>query len=74
LTGDSSGTSNTSIAMNGNKVVNATFIENKDRVLLTTSMGNITIQLRDDMPITTGTSRNLSHKESMTTHFSQSNR
>jgi peptidylprolyl isomerase len=31
----------------------------KNKVLLTTSMGNITIQLRDDMPITTGNFKNL---------------
>ena len=29
------------------------------KVLLETSMGNITIQLRDDMPITTGNFKNL---------------
>lgn len=57
--GDASGVGNTSITMNGNKVVNVTFVENKNRVLLTTSMGNITIQLRDDMPITTGNFKNL---------------
>jgi cyclophilin family peptidyl-prolyl cis-trans isomerase len=45
--------------MDGNKVVDATFVENKNRVLLTTSMGNITIQLRDDMPITTGNFKNV---------------
>jgi peptidylprolyl isomerase len=32
---------------------------NSDRVLLVTSMGNITIQLYDDMPITTGNFKNL---------------
>jgi cyclophilin family peptidyl-prolyl cis-trans isomerase len=57
--GTASGVDNTSITMNGNKVVNATFIENKNRVLLTTNMGNITIQLRDDMPITTENFKNL---------------
>ncbi|HEX9862353.1 MAG TPA: peptidylprolyl isomerase [Candidatus Bathyarchaeia archaeon] len=57
--GTASGADNTSITMNGNKVVNATFIENKNRVLLTTNMGNITIQLRDDMPITTENFKNL---------------
>jgi len=31
----------------------------KNKVLLTTSMGNITIQLRDDMPITTGNFKNI---------------
>jgi peptidylprolyl isomerase len=31
----------------------------KNKVLLFTSMGNITIQLRDDMPITTGNFKNL---------------
>ena len=31
----------------------------KNKVLFTTSMGNITIQLRSDMPITTGNFRNL---------------
>jgi peptidylprolyl isomerase len=50
---------NTSITMNGNRVVNATFVENTNRVLLATSMGNITILLRDDMPITTGNFKNL---------------
>ena len=57
--GDASGGDNTSITMDGNKVVNATFVENKNRVLLTTNMGDITIQLRDDMPITTGNFKNL---------------
>jgi peptidylprolyl isomerase len=57
--GDASGVDNTSITMDGNKVVNATFVENKNKVLLTTSMGNITIQLRDDMPITTGNFKNV---------------
>jgi len=31
----------------------------KDRVLLVTSMGNITVELYDDMPITTGNCKNL---------------
>ncbi|MEM2098889.1 MAG: peptidylprolyl isomerase [Candidatus Bathyarchaeia archaeon] len=58
--GDVSGWENTSITMDGNKIVTATFVENKNnRVLLVTSMGNITILLRDDMPITTENFRNL---------------
>jgi len=57
--GDFSGSSNTTITMNGDKVITAAFVPNKNKVLLTTSMGNITIQLRDDMPITTGNFKNL---------------
>jgi len=34
-------------------------VPNSNKVLLETSMGNITIQLRDDMPITTGNFKNL---------------
>ena len=52
-TGDASGKNNTNVTMTDNKVVTASFVENKNRVLLETSMGNITIQLREDMPITT---------------------
>jgi peptidylprolyl isomerase len=54
-----SSASNTSITMNSNKVVTAAFTPNTNKVLLVTSMGNITIQLRDDMPITTGNFKNL---------------
>ncbi len=54
-----SGKDNTSITMNSSKVVAATFIEHGNSVLLVTSMGNVTIQLRDDMPITTGNFKNL---------------
>ena len=39
--------------------VNGTKLEGSLRVLLQTSMGNITIQLRDDKPITAGNFRNL---------------
>jgi len=55
---DVSGSDNTSIAMNGNKVITATFVNN-NTVKLTTNMGDIIIQLRDDMPITTGNFKNL---------------
>jgi cyclophilin family peptidyl-prolyl cis-trans isomerase len=57
--GDASGTGNTSITMNGNKDNTAVFLPNTNKVLLTTSMGNITIQLRNDTPITTGDFKNL---------------
>lgn len=57
--GDASASSNTSITINGNKVVNAVFIENGNAVKFITNMGNIVIQLRDDMPITTGNFKNL---------------
>ncbi len=57
--GDASGTENTTIAMDGNKVVTAVFIQPNSTVLLTTSMGNITIKLRDDMPITTNNFKTL---------------
>jgi len=57
--GDVSSSDNTTITMDGNKVVTATFVPNTNKVLLATSMGNITIQLRDDMPITTGNFKNL---------------
>jgi len=56
--GDFSGLFNPdSVVLDGNKTVIATFIEKVDtdlaRVLLTTTMGNILIELRNDMPITT---------------------
>jgi len=54
-----SSSDNTSIAMNGNKAVTAVFIQDGNAVKLTTNMGNIVIQLRDDMPITTGNFKNL---------------
>jgi peptidylprolyl isomerase len=57
--GDVSASGNTSITMNGNKAVTAVFIQDGNTVKLTTSMGNIIIQLRDDMPITTGNFKNL---------------
>jgi peptidylprolyl isomerase len=57
--GDASGSENTSITMNGNMVVTASFIERNNTVRLITSMGNITILLRDDMPITTENFKNL---------------
>jgi len=57
--GDVSSSDNTSITMNGNKAVTAIFIQNNNTVRLVTSMGNILIQLRDDMPITTGNFKNL---------------
>ena len=56
--GDAAGSDNTSITMNGNKIVKAVFANN-NTVKFTTSMGDIVIQLRDDMPITTGNFRNL---------------
>ena len=57
--GDFSGLFNPdSVILDGNKTVTATFIEKVDtdpaRILLTTTMGNILIVLRNDMPITTG--------------------
>ncbi|MCW4045678.1 MAG: peptidylprolyl isomerase [Candidatus Bathyarchaeota archaeon] len=57
--GDASGANDTIITMDSNKAVTATFIPNKNKVLLTTSRGEITIQLRDDMPITAGNFKNL---------------
>jgi len=57
--GDVSGSDNTSVVLNSNKVATAWFIPNNNKVLLTTSMGNITIQLRDNMPITTGNFKSL---------------
>jgi peptidylprolyl isomerase len=57
--GDVSSSDNTSITMNGNKAVTAIFIQDNNTVKLTTNMGNIIIQLRDDMPITTGNFKNL---------------
>jgi cyclophilin family peptidyl-prolyl cis-trans isomerase len=57
--GDTSGSENTSITMNDDMVVTANFIERNNTVRLITSMGNITILLRDDMPITTENFKNL---------------
>ena len=57
--GDVSGSDNTSITMNDNKIVTATFIKNNNTVKFTTNMGEIVIRLRDDMPITTGNFKNL---------------
>ena len=58
--GDFAGFSNHSIVvLDSNKTVTATFVEESDtnvdpaRVLLTTNRGNILIELRNDMPITT---------------------
>jgi peptidylprolyl isomerase len=56
--GDFSGLFNPdTVVLDGNKTVTATFVEKIDtdpaRVLLTTTMGNISIELRNDMPITT---------------------
>ena len=52
------------IIMDGHRTVTAHFTEvsNASRVLLVTNMGNITIELYDDMPITTGNFRNLVQK------------
>jgi len=44
--------------MLGNNASNEN-VPNSNKVLLTTSMGNILIELRDDMPITTGNFKNL---------------
>jgi len=44
---------------NWNAIPLQSFYVDTDRVLLVTSMGNITIQLYDDMPITTGNFKNL---------------
>jgi peptidylprolyl isomerase len=57
--GDFSGLSNpASVVLDSNKTVTATFVEKTDtdpaRVGLITTMGNILIELRNDMPITTG--------------------
>lgn len=58
--GDFSGLSNpNSVVLDSNKTVTATFVKRTDnntdpaRVLLTTTLGNILIELRNDMPITT---------------------
>lgn len=55
--GDLTGLSNpTNIVLDGNKTVTATFVEITEpvKVLLTTTKGDILIELRNDMPITTG--------------------
>ena len=68
--GDSSGYSNpNNVILDSNKTITAMFVENSDpnvdpyldptKVLLTTSMGNILIELRNDMPITTGNFKTL---------------
>jgi len=57
--GDASGAGNTSITMNDNKDATAVFLPNTNKILLITSMGNITLQLRNDTPITTGNFKNL---------------
>lgn len=60
--GDVSGTENTSVAMDGNKAVTAVFYQNGNAVELNTSMGDIVIQLRDDMPITTENFKNITQQ------------
>jgi peptidylprolyl isomerase len=45
--------------MLGNNSSSSEIVPTNNKVLLETSMGNITIQLRDDMPITTGNFKNL---------------
>ena len=45
--------------MLGNNGSSSENVSTRNKVLLETSMGNITIQLRDDMPITTGNFKNL---------------
>ena len=68
--GDFSGFSNPNdLVLDSNKTITATFIEESDpnddpysdptKVLLTTNMGNILIELRNDMPITTGNFKTL---------------
>lgn len=56
--GDATGADDTNITMNSDKVVKAIFANN-NTVKFITSMGDIVIQLRDDMPITTGNFRKL---------------
>lgn len=46
-------------SMLGNNGSSGETVPSSSKVLLETSMGNITIQLRDDMPITTGNFKNL---------------
>jgi peptidylprolyl isomerase len=46
-------------SMLGNNGSSEETVPSSNKVLLETSMGNITIQLRDDMPITTGNFKNL---------------
>jgi len=69
-TGDFSGFANPNdVVLDGNKTITATFVEESDpnddpyldptKVLLTTNMGNILIELRNDMPITTGNFKTL---------------
>jgi cyclophilin family peptidyl-prolyl cis-trans isomerase len=60
--GDTSVSDNTSITMDSDKVVTAVFYENGNAVELTTSMGVIVIQLRDDMPITTENFKNITQQ------------
>ena len=68
--GDFSGFANPNdVVLDSNKTITATFVEESDpnddpyldptKVLLTTNMGNILIELRNDMPITTGNFKTL---------------
>ena len=68
--GDSSGFSNPkSVVLDNNKTITVTFVKEADtnvdpyldpaKVLLTTNLGNILIELRNDMPITTGNFKTL---------------
>ena len=67
---DSSGFSNpNSVVLDSNKTITANFVKEADtnvdpyldptKVLLTTNLGNILIELRNDMPITTGNFKTL---------------